>query len=221
MVDCKKNLKFYLGVKPIASAKRLRIQFNGISLPEKTTKGTYLAQIPRTSESLPCVKYFREIKENLRPNRIRLPITVKLRPALSQRQFSQCNLENFRENICLSDRGLSLWPVVWIRATDFSDKTLSQTQRFRQKNSPCRPRRTVIGTFYRTVRTELFVTETYRCLLSQNVSFPQGMQLHRKAAEERLSGNAGGMSFLARQRQASSRRSTPNRTQQANAVSSR
>ena len=85
MVDCKKNLKFYLGVKPIASAKRLRIQFNGISLPEKTTKGTYLAQIPRTSESLPCVKYFREIKENLRPNRIRLPISGKLRPALSQR----------------------------------------------------------------------------------------------------------------------------------------
>ena len=47
------------------------------------------------------------------------------------------------------------------------------------------------------------------------------MQLHRKAAEERLSGNTGGMSFLARQRQASSRRSTPNRTQQTNAVSSR
>ena len=51
--------------------------------------------------------------------------------------------------------------------------------------------------------------------------FSQGMQLHRKAAEERLSGNTGGMSFLARQRQASSRRSTPNRTPQANAVSSR
>ncbi|RMX39517.1 hypothetical protein pdam_00006147 [Pocillopora damicornis] len=51
--------------------------------------------------------------------------------------------------------------------------------------------------------------------------YEMGMQLHRKAAEERLSGNAGGMSFLARQRQASSRRSTPNRTQQANAVSSR
>ena len=51
--------------------------------------------------------------------------------------------------------------------------------------------------------------------------FSQGMQLHRKAAEERLSGNTGGMSFLARQRQASSRRTTPNRTQQANAVSSR
>ena len=75
MVDSKENLKFYLGVKPIASAKRLRIQFNGFSLPKKTTKGTYLAQIPRTSESLPCVKYFREIKENLRPNRIRPPIT--------------------------------------------------------------------------------------------------------------------------------------------------
>ncbi|KAL9950637.1 hypothetical protein ACROYT_G043164 [Oculina patagonica] len=51
--------------------------------------------------------------------------------------------------------------------------------------------------------------------------YEMGMQLHRKAAEERLSGNTGGMSFLARQRQASSRRSTPNRTQQANAVSSR
>lgn len=51
--------------------------------------------------------------------------------------------------------------------------------------------------------------------------YEMGMQLHRKAAEERLSGNSSGMSFLARQRQASSRRSTPNRTQQANAVSSR
>lgn len=51
--------------------------------------------------------------------------------------------------------------------------------------------------------------------------FAQGMQLNRKAAEERLSGNSGGMSFLARQRQASSRRSTPNRTQQTSAVSSR
>ena len=51
--------------------------------------------------------------------------------------------------------------------------------------------------------------------------FEQGMQLSRKAAEERLSGNTGGMSFLARQRQASSRRTTPNRTQQTSAVSSR
>ncbi|KAJ7386508.1 Protein Hook 3 [Desmophyllum pertusum] len=52
--------------------------------------------------------------------------------------------------------------------------------------------------------------------------YEMGMQLHRKAAEERLTGNTGGMSFLARQRQASSRRSTtPNRTQQTNAVSSR
>lgn len=89
MVDSKENVKFYLEVKcfaeSIASAKRLRIQLNGFSLPKKTTKGTYLAQIPRTSESLPCVKYFREIKENLRPKRIRLPITGKLRPALSQR----------------------------------------------------------------------------------------------------------------------------------------
>lgn len=51
--------------------------------------------------------------------------------------------------------------------------------------------------------------------------YEMGMQLHRKAAEERLSGSTGGMSFLARQRQASSRRSTPNRTQQTAAVSSR
>lgn len=51
--------------------------------------------------------------------------------------------------------------------------------------------------------------------------YEMGMQLNRKAAEERLSGNSGGMSFLARQRQASSRRSTPNRTQQTSAVSSR
>ncbi|CAH3194410.1 unnamed protein product [Porites evermanni] len=51
--------------------------------------------------------------------------------------------------------------------------------------------------------------------------YEMGMQLHRKAAEERLSGNTGGMSFLARQRQASSRRSTPNRTQQTAAVGSR
>jgi len=51
--------------------------------------------------------------------------------------------------------------------------------------------------------------------------YEMGMQLHRKAAEERLSGSTGGMSFLARQRQASSRRSTPNRTQQPSAVSSR
>ena len=55
----------------------------------------------------------------------------------------------------------------------------------------------------------------------QRVILFQGMQLHRKAAEERLSGNTGGMSFLARQRQASSRRSTPNRTQQTAAVGSR
>lgn len=51
--------------------------------------------------------------------------------------------------------------------------------------------------------------------------YEMGMQLHRKAAEERLSGNTGGVSFLARQRQASSRRSTPNRTQQTAAVGSR
>ncbi|XP_068675749.1 protein Hook homolog 3-like isoform X2 [Montipora foliosa] len=51
--------------------------------------------------------------------------------------------------------------------------------------------------------------------------YEMGMQLSRKAAEERLSGNTGGMSFLARQRQASSRRTTPNRTQQTSAVSSR
>lgn len=51
--------------------------------------------------------------------------------------------------------------------------------------------------------------------------YEMGMQLHRKAAEERLTGNTGGMSFLARQRQASSRRSTPNRTQQSSAVTSR
>ncbi|CAH3152847.1 unnamed protein product [Porites lobata] len=55
----------------------------------------------------------------------------------------------------------------------------------------------------------------------QRVILFQGMQLHRKAAEERLSGNTGGVSFLARQRQASSRRSTPNRTQQTAAVGSR
>ena len=55
----------------------------------------------------------------------------------------------------------------------------------------------------------------------QRVILFQGMQLHRKAAEERLSGNTVGMSFLARQRQASSRRSTPNRTQQTAAVGSR
>ena len=55
----------------------------------------------------------------------------------------------------------------------------------------------------------------------QRVILFKGMQLHRKAAEERLSGNTGGVSFLARQRQASSRRSTPNRTQQTAAVGSR
>ena len=55
----------------------------------------------------------------------------------------------------------------------------------------------------------------------QRIILFQGMQLHRKAAEERLSGNTGGMSFLARQRQASSRRCTPNRTQQTAAVGSR
>ena len=55
----------------------------------------------------------------------------------------------------------------------------------------------------------------------QRVILFQGMQLHRKAAEERLSGNTGGVSFLARQRQASSRRSTPNRTQQTAAAGSR
>lgn len=44
------------------------------------------------------------------------------------------------------------------------------------------------------------------------------MQLHKKAAEERLSGGPG-MSFLARQRQAARRRSS--NTKQAQTASSR
>ena len=71
-------------------------------------------------------------------------------------------------------------------------------------------------------KINLFIFQNFLvALIPNSVSLFQGMQLHRKAAEERLSGNTGGVSFLARQRQASSRRSTPNRTQQTAAVGSR
>ena len=46
------------------------------------------------------------------------------------------------------------------------------------------------------------------------------MQLHKKAAEERLSGSTG-MSFLAKQRQAAGRRSLSSNTKQAQTTSPR
>lgn len=46
------------------------------------------------------------------------------------------------------------------------------------------------------------------------------MQLHKKAAEERLSANTG-TSFLARQRQAAGRRSLSSNTKQAHTTSPR